>query len=114
MASVEFRVEGNGETYLQVPESVLEKRGWKKIKRTDTHSFMVLVKQGTEVDRAFVDGKGFFAIHQVLEADGQVIKGYTHIDELHLEKLSGGSIMSTKYDRTIGHSDYTILEKRTD
>lgn len=98
--------------WQEVPEEELSECGWKYVERTDGHVFTILVRQGTEFNRAISLGRGICARHQMKAVSGRELLPGSHIDSLRKDRFggSGPDILVTNYDPSIGHHDFIVLE----
>ncbi len=98
--------------FLEVSKEELSRHGWKLCRRRDGHVFTVMVIQGTNLERAFSEGRGIYARHQLKSAQGDLLP-VSHLDLLYKGKLQEQEIMSTAYDPSIGHYDFVVLKRTT-
>jgi len=97
--------------FQEIAPEVLAEHGWQYYKRVDGHVFTVVVTQGTNLERAFAEGRGIYAKHQMKAANGRELLPGAHIEIIAKGKIQRKEIMCTTYDPSIGHPDFIVLTK---
>ncbi|OGM14271.1 hypothetical protein A2V80_00700 [Candidatus Woesebacteria bacterium RBG_16_39_8b] len=97
--------------WVEISQEELSKHDWEFYRRIDGHVFTVLVRQGTDIGKALLEGKGIYARHQLKDVRGDLMQG-SHIDFLEKGKLQEQQIMDTVYNPSIGHQSLVIIVKK--
>lgn len=94
----------------EVSAEELSECGWGLWPRRDGHVFTILIRQGIDLSKALLEGRGIYTRHQFKSMQGELMPG-SHIDPLDKGKLQEQEIINTVDHPSIGHSSYIVLGK---